>query len=149
MTREECRWAQIVFYTEGDLLEIHRRERILYKKCEALIASRKSPIEWWDLGYMSRMEDTLRLVPYWPAPMPESDRKVRMYAFLRIIYPVWRGITKRMDSEIEGSAAADCPEIMHKCDLTIWKMGKRPGRKIASENVEYETRREENARSGY
>jgi len=121
MTRNESRWPQIVFYDDGDLRDLHRREMRLDQKCSELIAERKPPIETWDLGFMQAMEERAGLQPYWDRCTNESDRKIRMDQFLRAIYPIWRPML---------GEAADFQDMasLHKADLAIHRKGVRPNR---------------------
>lgn len=130
MNREESRWAQLVYWDEPQILELHRREDRLVSKLESLIKANKSPCETWDLGFIERMAVIHQLSPFWPATVPEAERKVRMDQWKRAIYPIWRGLTVRAypgageDFSLEG--CFDDTDLLHRADIAIYRSGLQP-----------------------
>ena len=122
MTRNESRWAQIVFWNMEDIIRLHRLEIRREQNSDTLVKSGKAPIETWDLRFVTEMEDRASFSPYWDRSLTESDRKVRMDAFLRAIYPIWKPIM--------GSDAHDFADMsaLHKADLAIYRRNTKPNR---------------------
>ena len=126
MTRNESRWAQIVFWSIDDILCLHRREIKREAQCDALIKARKSPIELWDVNFIAQMEDRSSLCPYWDRAIQETDRKIRMDKFLRAIYPCWKPIIGQIDGE--DSSEFSGMDALHKADLAVFNRGISPNR---------------------
>jgi hypothetical protein len=126
MDRNEARWAEIVFWPEEDLRQLHRREMLREEKSKSLISERKMPIENWDIKFIAQMRERLNLVPYWDRMIPESDRQTRMEKFLHKIYPAWKSIIGNESNDF-GSMAD-----LHRADWAIFKSDVRPNRGIAS-----------------
>ena len=131
MTREEARWAQIVFWSKEDVDELHRRERKKWDIYRAAVADAQRTPDWWDDGFISSRLYVHCLQPYWPVSMPSGEREDRISSFFRLIYPVWKGILSRNpDCDIYDI------NVLHTCDLSIWKMGKRPNRGQSKGSIE-------------
>ena len=124
MTRNETRWSQIVFWDHADIVELHRREKVLEARCDGLIAARKPPIEVWDLAFIESMQTKHDLDPYWDIHLQVGIRNARMNQFLRGLYPLWKPICGEVDFK-------DMTDL-HRADMAIYRNGMKPNRGTVS-----------------
>lgn len=123
------RWARIAFWTPTELEGLHRRERLLARRCGV---SGYAPQDDRHIETVSRAHD---LYPFWPKDLTEGEKADRMRLFYAQIYSVWCPLVKAA-MEVEAAdpgrknPAADFEDlrVLHQCDVALMNYGFRPDR---------------------
>ena len=142
MDSNTSRWAQIVFWTEGDVLELHRREGFSVSRLEdgQYRFRQKNLPSWMALSFFQTISEQIFKKGYWPQAMTEPAKAESMKNFEKAIFPIWKGIEQKdIDSDARMTLSecmarpilAECV-TMHKQDLAIRDSGFQPEKMIVT-----------------
>ncbi len=130
------RWMNIVFWSQDQLEELHRLEKMDRKHGIDHLMSAKPGryVDNHSCTYEWQINDQIFTGGYWHEKMTMDQRDIAVDEFLRKIYPIHQSISER-------SAGDDYLDILHHQDIAIRQSGIMPNRFGAGADMDVKKRR--------